>query len=756
VATRSTRTAGGTDEGATAEVAHGLFGIAGASAAQVATEAAAEQRELAAALRRSYRRQRNFEAAALSEPLTEAVLQPLSDQGWRVLHDRRWPGSKRANVDHLVIWYGGVAVLDTKHWSQPVQVRGGRLWCGDEDRHDDTVDNILRLTAAVEELLEEVSTSDPGRTLGLSPLHVVPVLVFTEHTRANQLAPQVGRVLLSTVDHLPARLSHRHRYLDDAQVGLIAEYLSREMPPALIEVPAERTPRPTPAVPVRPRPAPAPVPEPPSDADQLFDVAEVASHLQRALTQPIRDWMGFLHPAQAKLVRRTFNGPARVRGPAGTGKTVVLLHRAAWLATVRTGPILVTSFVRTLPPQLGSVYRALSPDTADRVEFTGVHALARRLLARNGQQLPVNQRRVDRAFNRAWQKAGRHTPLATLEDARYWREEIDHVIKGRGLRELADYEAIGREGRNRSLNNAQKYTVWTLLQAYQDELDREGTYDWNDVMSAALDSVNRTPPSPGWSAVLVDEVQDLSLLGLRLCRALAGDGTDTLFLVGDGQQALYPGGFTLADAGISVTGRAVVLRTNYRNTRQILDSARDLVAERAFTDLDNTPEPGRQEVEILRDGPPVRHVHAPHRRGLILQLRLAMRHDTTRGTRPGDMAILCHTRADVGFLTSALTAHDVTLTPLDSWSGEPDNNVKIGTINRAKGLDFAAVYLPHLSTAGSTNADQEDRYIQREYVARTRPRDHLWIGHIRPPTTTTYENPSGRRTAGGAHPEAPD
>ncbi len=87
-----------------------------------------------------------------------------------------------------MVWYGGVAVVDTKHWSQPVQVRDGRLWCGDEDRHDDTVDNILRLATAVEELLEEVNTSGPGRTLGLSPLHVVPVLVFTEHARANQLA----------------------------------------------------------------------------------------------------------------------------------------------------------------------------------------------------------------------------------------------------------------------------------------------------------------------------------------------------------------------------------------------------------------------------------------------------------------------------------------------------------------------------------------------------------------------------------------
>ncbi len=321
-----------------------------------------------------------------------------------------------------------------------------------------------------------------------------------------------------------------------------------------------------------------------------------------------------------------------------------------------------------------------------------------------------------------------------MADSRYWRDEIDHVIKGRGLRELVDYEAVGRGGRVRSLTNPQKYAVWTLLQAYQDELDRAGTYDSNDVLSAALHAVTRQPPDPRWSAVLVDEVQDLNLLGLRLCRALAGDGTDALFLVGDGQQALYPGGFTLADAGISVTGRAIVLRTNYRNTRHILDSARALVADRAFTDLDTVAEPGRQEVEILRDGPPVRQTNAPHRHGLILQLRLAMRQDASHGIRWGDMAVLCHTRASVGYLTRALTAHDIPLTQLDKWDGEPDNSVKIGTINRAKGLDFAAVYLPHLNTSDPHDPEQLTRYVQREYVARTRPRDRLWIGRIRPPT----------------------
>ena len=118
--------------------AGGLFEVAGASAAREVADLAARRRDLEAALRATASRERNFAAAAQSEPETAAHLQLLADQGWTVLHDRRWPGSTRSNVDHLVVGHGGVAVIDTKNWSQPVSVRGDRLWCGDDDRHDET------------------------------------------------------------------------------------------------------------------------------------------------------------------------------------------------------------------------------------------------------------------------------------------------------------------------------------------------------------------------------------------------------------------------------------------------------------------------------------------------------------------------------------------------------------------------------------------------------------------------------------------
>jgi superfamily I DNA/RNA helicase len=291
------------------------------------------------------------------------------------------------------------------------------------------------------------------------------------------------------------------------------------------------------------------------------------------------------------------------------------------------------------------------------------------------------------------------------------------------------------------LGGRERHAVWQLLEAYTDELERRGTYDHNDLLTAAVDLVQRHRPDPGWAAVLVDEVQDLPLAAMRLCALLADDRPDALFLVGDGQQAIYPGGFTLAEAGISVTGRAVVLRVNYRNTRQIFDAARALVEDSDFSDLEADAEHGQRDVAVLRDGPLPQTQEAPGRRGLALQLALALRRDAREGVRWGEMAVLTPTRHDAAYLRDELRRRDIPLCDLHTWDGQPDNAVKLGTVHRAKGLDFAAVYLPQLqppptSAAGEAGASERQLLrLRQEFVARTRARDRLWIGTVvRPPS----------------------
>jgi superfamily I DNA/RNA helicase len=382
----------------------------------------------------------------------------------------------------------------------------------------------------------------------------------------------------------------------------------------------------------------------------------------------------------------------------------------------------------------------MSPDTVDKVDFLEIHELARNLLADAGEHLSTAQDRIDAAFDRAWYRVGSRSALATVNPSQYyWRQEIDQVIKGRGLAAFVNYEHLERRGRVIPLNGEERALVWELLVAYTDELRRRGVHDHNDVLSAAVDLVSQSPPDPGWSAVLIDEIQDLPLLGLRLCTLLGGTGTDGLFFVGDGQQALYSGGFTLAEANVSVLGRATVLRVNYRNTREILASAQQLVSDHEFYDLDPTSERGTRDVEVLRGGPPPVQVSAPHRRGLTTMLLLALRRDNQRGVDYGDMAILTHTRKDGTFLRDYLTEKGIAVQDLAGWDGEPDHKVKVGTVHRAQGLDFASVYLPTLSPHHKTGssadqAEREGRRLRHSFVGRTRARDRLWIGTVTPPT----------------------
>lgn len=721
---------------------------AGESAAREARAAEDRARSLRAELRRETRKSLGFAAAAMSESYTAAVLAPLQNYGWRVLHDRRWPGSARANVDHIAVGPGGVVVLDSKHWSGTISVIAGRLWCDDEDRHE-AVDKLLALTSAVEELLVDLgappaeSSSSVVGPVGLSPVHVIPMLVFTKHHHARVPSARLGRVRLTGVRQLPALLAGLPRILGAQQVSRVADHLDQLTPvtttPRMLDPSGPRRI----GVPVRSAPA-----EPledlederaQADADALFDVPDLAQQLAVATNAPLVEWMGFLHPAQTRLVRRRFSGPARVRGPAGTGKSVVMLHRAAWLATTRPGRVLVTSYVHTLPRQQQAVYKRLSPHTVERVDFWGIHEVAQRLLAEHGNHIQRDWRRIEAAFDAAWKQVGRPSGLAGLAPKRYWKDEINSVIKGRGLVHFSDYEALVRLGRTVRLGGRERRAVWQLLEVYYDQLECRGTHDHNDLLTAAVDLFQRhPPPQPRWSAVLVDEVQDLPLVAMRLCALLAGDRPDALFLVGDGQQAIYPGGFTLAEAGISITGRAVVLRVNYRNTRQILDAARTLVEDRDFSDLEADAERGHRDVDVIRDGPLPRIQVAPDRGCLARQLAQVLRRDAHDGVRWGEMAVLTHTNDGARSLRQQLRRFNIPLCDLRTWDGQPDHAVKIGTVHRAKGLDFAAVYLPRLrpppTPAAHQPVDSEDQilWLRQEFVAWTRARDRLWIGIVRP------------------------
>jgi superfamily I DNA/RNA helicase len=250
-------------------------------------------------------------------------------------------------------------------------------------------------------------------------------------------------------------------------------------------------------------------------------------------------------------------------------------------------------------------------------------------------------------------------------------------------------------------------------------------------------------PLERYGAVIVDEAQDLSAAMIRMLHHLVGNKPDGLTLIGDGQQTIYPGGFTLAEVGISLAGRGVVLTTNHRNTAEILEFADALVADDEYIDIDGTPESRDVVPEIPRSGPSPLLVRFTNRATHDAELPRRVRELVSSGQYSfGDIGILSLTTFGVRAAISVLQKANIPVMELTHYDGKPIDAVKIGTVKRAKGLEFKqvllaqvpAVLLPHHNTfvRPLEGADAEHTELQKRelYVAMTRAREGLWIGTI--------------------------
>lgn len=492
---------------------------AGGAASQRAQDARRQERLLREQWQAARRQALRWGAVGEGEQRVLAQLLVLTARGWRLLVHRQWSGARTADADMLLVGPGGVFVIDVTAGGEP----------GDEH-----ATGLLGATKAAESAVA---------SLGMSPVAVQPLLVLA----GRRFDASRGRIrLLGEQEIGPVLLSERHR-LRAESVRAIADHLERVFPGY-----AGAT--------VDQQPPPAPERHRPGSPDGLFDLEGLRdAALKGAREAPIEQWMTFLHPDQVALVRRNWAGPARISGPAGTGKTVVALHRAAHLARRTTGRILYVTFANNLPRVQSTFLKAMAPAVADRVDFRSLHSWAQEFLQERGVPVRLHGDKAETAFSLAWKNVGRGSSLAELDPApAYWHEEIDHVIKGRGLTGFDEYVTVPRRRRKARLHRAHRQAVWELYEAYEALRGERGVHDFNDVLSLALAEAVRRRERPPYAAVIVDEVQDLTLVGVRLLHALVGDVPNGLLLVGDGQQTVYPGASgspTRASTSAATAGR---------------------------------------------------------------------------------------------------------------------------------------------------------------------------------------------------------
>ncbi|CAN5511202.1 hypothetical protein BH10ACT6_BH10ACT6_00830 [soil metagenome] len=671
---------------------------------------------------------RNFAAAADSKHRLARTLIELEPLGYSLLSERKWPGPARSTIDLILVGPGGVVIVAATGWHD-VTVAAGHAFHGDEDvtsEVEQLADLVFRAQTGLAEIglaAGEVSAMAviPGRSLPRTELFGVTLL--GEAAAVTNIARRGSRLNAEQIAQVRTELDRLFPPLTTGPITVVQEPV---VPEGVVAEPAAETPA---------RGIPLDV-----DLDSLTTQQIQDALLEGIRKAPIDEWMAFLDPAQARLVRRSFAGPSRIRGAAGTGKTVVALHRAAHLARTMEGRVLVTTFVRTLPRVLSALMQRLAPDVADRVDFRSVHSFARDVLVQRGRPVIIDAVTADRIFKDLWERTGTSGPLGKLDPApAYWQEEIAYVLKGRGLSSFDQYAELPRLGRRRPLTHEQRVEMWGLYVAYEEAIAARNILDWEDVVLEAEASLAATPLL-GYAAVVVDEAQDLSCAMVRMLHSVVGDAPDGLNLVGDGQQTIYPGGYTLSEAGVSIAGRSVVLNRNYRNTVEIAEFAAGLIEGDLIPDIESGA-PSEDGSEISRRGPRPVYTAFPsrytHDSSLVERVQRIVE-DSGGSTSYGDIGVLALHAWHAREAADALEAAGIPVIQLEKYDGTPTNAVKFGTIKRAKGLEFKEVLVvrtpPHLvQPDAATDADEaalERRLLQRRelYVAMTRARDGLWVG----------------------------
>ena len=467
--------------------------------------------------------------------------------------------------------------------------------------------------------------------------------------------------------------------------------------------------------------------------------------IRRLFRNDFEDWQLFLHPDQKPLVSRHWSGAARIRGAAGTGKTVIGLHRLAELARrYSDDKVLFTANSRSLAELLEKRFRKL-PMAPSNVEFANIDRIANQY----DSWTPAHHSLVDQTFEAACKELVAGSPLARISQD-YLKEEIERVIKGNDLQSLEDYLSVERIGRKRSLSQNLRKLVWELYELWAGKLSERNAVTFADKRIRARDAVQRLPQAP-YRCVVVDEAQDVTLVELQLVRALvAGDPKnpvpkDGILILDDPAQRIYAGGYRLGWAGLDIAGRAQVLRKNYRNVPAVYRAAKR-VRGRELVALEHEDDKYILDAELgfheREDEKPNFALVDSNCEVLYLCERIRDIYAAEK-YNANEIAVFLKHNNQVDAIIRFLQSHGIACARLtrDGFAG---NGIRVGTYDRARGLEFRAVFLPRLGStqfpddsgdaAGERqnvdpDQDLESRQLEldRLYVAMTRARELLLL-----------------------------
>ena len=485
------------------------------------------------------------------------------------------------------------------------------------------------------------------------------------------------------------------------------------------------------------------------DSRGRFVVVEDELELEAMLNAPLERWRVFLHPSQRRLVERQWNGPTRVLGAAGTGKTVVAMHRARWLARnlPGRGRILFITFTKNLAADIEHNLNAIcKPEESARIEVMNLDRWVTRFLQGRRYEFRIGYGR-----NRdAWQRAlDLKSAELDVSDA-FYDDEWEQVVQAHGVTTRDEYLRVSRVGRGSRLNRAARAQAWRVFEEYRTQLAERGVKEVDDAYRDAAALLQTDRGTLDYAAVIVDEAQDMGAQAYRLIRQIVPAGANDLLVVGDGHQRIYGRNkVVLGRCGIDVRGRSRKLRLNYRTTEETRCWAARLLAGRAIDDLDGGLDDDNGITSLTRGPAPLlKHFESRDEQSafIIAYLQQVRTEDASlRG-----VCVVARTRRERDAIADTLKEHDLAHVALEAGAVDAaeTEGVRLATMHRVKGLEFDRVVMASINAdlvplpvaidargdaVERESAETEERALV--YVAATRAKKELLV--------LSYDTPSG-------------
>lgn len=439
-----------------------------------------------------------------------------------------------------------------------------------------------------------------------------------------------------------------------------------------------------------------------AESQSRFVVVDDDEAMLAIMNAPLAQWRVFLHPTQNKLARGDRSGPVRVLGGAGTGKTVLAMHRAKWLAENRAlggKKVLFTTFTRNLALDIEENLKTLcSADTMAKIEVKNLDAWVGGFMrTRKLEHRIVYDRKQDGALQ-AWQSA-LATKDATLDlPDSFYSDELEQVVLAQGITTLDQYRTARRIGRGVILSRAKRDAVWPVFEEYRGQLALRKLKEVDDAYREISEMIATEQDSDlGYASIVVDETQDFGPQALKLLRAMIVQGPNDLFFVGDGHQRIYSRNrAAMSRCGIDIRGRSRKLYLNYRTTDEIRRQAVALLEGCEIDDLDDGQDESKRYKSLSHGPQPEMRKTSGIEEAAQAATAFIQRWRSEQAEHESlSFCVVSNSEKSRDALGQQLQAAGIASIPITAQSNHADarNVVHLATMHRAKGLEFDCVII---------------------------------------------------------------